>query len=113
MDTRSNANWLEQFKIINAALVNTQRIEIYCEYGTDSWRKNRRIYFTNTLTILFLQHQLTSTVNGIAMNFELCSVSTVGEDYVYELPPVSTNKFNMLYFNDKLGYGLTRSLLLL
>ena len=39
------------------------------------------------------------------MNFELCSVSTVGEDYVYEIPPAPTNRFNMLYRNDKLGYG--------
>jgi len=29
----------------------------------------------------------------------------VGEDYVYEIPPAPTNRFNMLYRNDKLGYG--------
>jgi hypothetical protein len=39
------------------------------------------------------------------MNFELCSVSTVGEDYVYEIPPAPTNHFNMLYRNDKLGHS--------
>ena len=39
------------------------------------------------------------------MNFELVSVTSVDEDYVYEIPPGPTSRFNMLYRNDKLGYG--------
>jgi hypothetical protein len=39
------------------------------------------------------------------MGFELVSVSSIDEDYVYEIPPAPTGRFNMVYRNDKLGYG--------
>jgi hypothetical protein len=39
------------------------------------------------------------------MSFELVSVTSIDEDYIYEIPPAPTGKFNMLYRNDKLGYG--------
>jgi hypothetical protein len=47
----------------------------------------------------------TSTVDGTNMNFELVSVSSVDEDYLYELPPAPTGKFNFLYRNDRLGFA--------
>ena len=47
----------------------------------------------------------TSQVDGINMGFELVSVTSLDEDYVYEIPPAPSNKFNILYRNDKLGYG--------
>ena len=39
------------------------------------------------------------------MNFELVSATSLDEDYIYEIPPAPTGKFNILYRNDKLGYG--------
>jgi hypothetical protein len=39
------------------------------------------------------------------MNFELVSVTSVDQDSVYELPPAPIGRFNMLYRNDKLGFG--------
>jgi hypothetical protein len=47
----------------------------------------------------------TSQVDGKGMNFELVSATSMDENYVYELPPKPTNKINMLYRNDKLGFG--------
>ena len=101
----ANPNWLEQYNtIINAALVNTQRVGLPANTSTILGVKTDEYTVqipAGTIPVV----PLSSIVNGLNMNFELCSVSTVGEDYVYELPPAPTNKFNMLYRNDKLGYG--------
>ena len=101
----ANPNWLEQYNtIINAALTNTQKVGLPGNtaqiLGVKTDEYTLQIPANTTPVIPF-----SSTVNGMNMGFELCSVSTVGEDYVYELPPGPTNKFNMLYRNDKLGYG--------
>jgi hypothetical protein len=101
----ANPNWLEQYNtIINAALVNTQRVGLPANTAQILGVKTDEYTLqipAGTLPVV----PFATTVNGLNMNFELCSVSTVGEDYVYELPPAPTNKFNMLYRNDKLGYG--------
>ena len=101
----ANINWLEQFNtIINATLINSQKIGrpgnsaellgvLTSEYAIQ--------IPTNSLPVI----PFTSTVDTINMNFELCSVTSVNQDYVYELPPAPTGQFNMLYRNDKLGYG--------
>jgi hypothetical protein len=39
------------------------------------------------------------------MDFELVSVTSVDEDYLYEIPPAPTGRFNMLYRNDRLGFA--------
>ena len=101
----ANPNWLEQYNtIINAALANTQKIGLPGNtaqiLGVKTDEYTLQIPANTTPVIPF-----SSTVNGMNMGFELCSVTTVGEDYVYELPPGPTNRFNMLYRNDKLGYG--------
>jgi len=101
----ANPYWLEQYNtIINAALINTQRVGLPANtaqiLGVKTDEYTLQIPAGSLPVIPF-----NSQVNGINMNFELCSVSTVGEDYVYEIPPAPTNRFNMLYRNDKLGYG--------
>ena len=101
----ANPNWLEQYNtIINAALINTQRVGVPGNsaqiLGVKTDEYTLQIPAGSLPVIPF-----SSNVNGLTMNFELCSVTTVGEDYVYELPPAPTNRFNMLYRNDKLGYG--------
>jgi len=101
----ANSNWLEQYNtIINASLINTQRVGVPGNSAQILGVK------TDEYTIQIPAGSLpvipfSTNVNGLNMNFELCSVTTVGEDYVYELPPAPTNRFNMLYRNDKLGYG--------
>jgi len=101
----ANVNWLEQFNtIVNATLTNSQRVgrpgnssEIL-GVKTDEYAINIP---PNTLPVA----PFNATVDTINMKFELVSVTSVDEDYVYELPPAPTGKFNMLYRNDKLGYG--------
>ena len=101
----ANANWLEQFNtIINATLVDTQRI------GRPANSADLLGITTNEYSIRIPNNSLpiapfSSSVDGQNMNFELVSVTSVGEDYVYEIPPAPSGRFNILYRNDKLGYG--------
>jgi len=101
----ANPNWLAQYNtVVNAALTNTQRVghpgnsAQLLGIKTDEYAIS--IPSTTQPVVPF-----TSSINGTTMNFELCSVTSVGTDYVYELPPGPTSQFNMLYRNDKLGYG--------
>lgn len=101
----ANANWLEQFNIIfNAALVDSQRIgrpgntKVIQEVKTDEYAININ---TTALPVI----PFSSVVDGITMAFELVSVTSVGTDGLHEIPPQPTGQFNMLYRNDKLGYG--------
>lgn len=101
----ANPNWLEQFNtIINAALINTQRIgrpgNVSEIAGINTSEYSIQIS-PNALPIV----PFNATVNNMNMNFELCSVTSIDEDYVYEIPPAPTGRFNMLYRNDKLGFG--------
>lgn len=101
----ANPNWLEQFNtIINASLIDSQRIgrpgnsaEIL---GVNTDEYSMRIPNTALPIIPF-----NSVVDNITMNFELVSVTSLGEDYIYEIPPSPSGKFNLLYRNDKLGFG--------
>ena len=101
----ANSNWLEQFNtIVNATLINTQKVgrpgNTAQIIGVKTDEYTMQIP-AGTLPVV----PFSSQVDGINMGFELCSVTTVDEDYVYEIPPAPTNRFNMLYRNDKLGYG--------
>lgn len=101
----ANANWLEQFNtIINATLINSQRVgrpgnsQEILGVKTDEYSVN--IPPTSLPIVPF-----TSTVDTINMNFELVSATSLDQDYVYEIPPAPSGKMNMMYRNDKLGYG--------
>ena len=101
----ANPNWLEQFNtVINASLVDVQRIGRPANsaqiLGVKTDEYTMQIPANSIPVVPF-----NSSVDGLNMNFELVSVTSVGEDYVYEIPPQPTNRFNMLYRNDKLGYG--------
>lgn len=101
----ANPNWLEQFNsIINAALINTQRVgrpgNTSDILGVLTSEYTLQIP-TNSLPIVPFQ----STIDGQTMNFELVSASSIDSDNIYEVPPAPTGRFNMLYRNDKLGFG--------
>ena len=101
----ANPNWQEQFNtIVNATLIDTQRVGRPGNSATILGVKTDEYAMSIPVTSLPIVPFSTS-VNGTNMNFELVSVTSVGEDYVYELPPAPNQKFNMLYRNDKLGYG--------
>ena len=101
----ANPNWQEQFNtIINAALINTQRV------GTPGNVTDIAGVTTSEYAMQIPQGSLpivpfNATIDGTSMNFELVSASTIGTDYVYEIPPAPSGRFNILYRNDKLGYG--------
>lgn len=101
----ANPNWLEQYNtILNAAMINSQRI------GKPGNTQDISGVATSEYSLQIVPNALpiipfTSTVNNQNMNFELVSVSSVDADYVYEIPPAPSGKFNVLYRNDKLGFG--------
>jgi hypothetical protein len=101
----ANPNWQEQFNtVINASLINSQRVgrpgnsNTILGIKTDEYSIN---YLPNTTAVL----PFTTTVDGIVTNFEIVSSTSLNADYVYEVPPSPNGKFNILYRNDKLGYG--------
>lgn len=101
----ANPNWLEQFNtIINAALISSQKIgkpgNIADILGVATSEYSLQIPATNLPIVPF-----STSVDGQNMNFELVSASTVDRDYVYEVPPAPNGKFNILYRNDRLGFG--------
>lgn len=101
----ANPNWQEQFNtVINAALIDTQRVgrpgntQTILGIKTDEYSIS--IPPANLPVIPF-----TSVVDGASMDFEAVSVTSVNSDTVYEIPPNPRGIFNILYRNDKLGYG--------
>jgi hypothetical protein len=97
-----NENWLEQFNaILNASLINSQAVgksgnsKKISGIQTDEYTINLN---TNTLPI----GKFTSTVQGVGVNFEAVSATTVGKSYIYEVSPAKTG-FNILYRNDNNG----------
>ena len=101
----ANPNWLEQFNtIVNATLINTQKVGRPGNTATLLGIKTDE--YTMSIPAGSLPAvPFSSTVDGINMNFELVSVTSVDADYIYEISPAPNNKFNMLYRNDLLGYG--------
>jgi hypothetical protein len=101
----ANANWQEQFNvIINAALIDPQKIgkpgNTSDILGITTSEYSLKIP-ANSLPII----PFNTTVDTIDMRFELVSVSSIDSSSIYELPPASDGKFNILYRNDKLGFG--------
>jgi hypothetical protein len=101
----ANPNWLEQFNtIINATLVDTQRIgrpgNVSEIAGVNTSEYSIQIA-PNALPIV----PFNSTIDGVSMNFELCSVSSLDSESIYEVPPAPSGRFNMMYRNDRLGFG--------
>ena len=101
----ANANWLNQMNVIwNAAMINSQKI------GKPGNSQDILGVTTSEYALQIAPNALpiipfTSSINGQNMNFELVSVTSAHENYIYEIPPAPTGQFNMLYRNDQLGFG--------
>lgn len=101
----SNLDWQEQFTaIINAALVDTQRI------GRPGLRTEILGVDTAEYTINLVPGYLpvvpyTATVDGISMPFEAVTSTAAGKSYVYEPSPQPNGAFNVLFRNDQLGFA--------
>lgn len=101
----ANLVWQEQFNaIINAALVNSQRIgrpgnsSLVGDIRTDEYSIN---ILSNTLATV----PFSVEVDGARMGFELVSVVGTSADTFKEVPPAPNGQFNIVYRNDKLGFG--------
>jgi len=101
----ANVNWQEQFNsILNAAMIDGQRV------GRPGHSANLLDIKTDEYSIRLPDGKqptlpFNSTIDGMNMSFEAVSVSSLGSTRLYEIPPGDSQRFNMLYRNDKLGYG--------
>ena len=101
----TNFDWQEQFTtIMNAALVNSQRI------GRPGNRTAIQGILTDEYTVNLVPGYLpvvpfNAIVDGVNMPFEAVSATASGVGYVYEPSPKPTGQFNVLYRNDQLGYA--------
>lgn len=101
----ANPNWLEQYNtIVNSSLINAQRVGVPGNSATLLGVKTDEYSMSISPTTVPALPFSTS-IDGTSMRFELVSVTSLNKDYIYELPPAPTGKFNLLYRNDKLGYG--------
>lgn len=100
----TNLNWQEQFTtILNATLVNTQK------FGNPA---NDQVILgvdTQEYTINLVPGYLpvipyTATVDTVNMPFEVVNSTSVGQNFVYEPPPLPNGQFNILFRNDQQGY---------
>ena len=100
----SNFDWQEQFTaIINAALVDTQRIGSPGN-SQDILGVNTKDYTINLVPGYLPIVPYTATIDGINMPFEVVNSTTLGQSYVYEPAPRPNGQFNIMYRNDQLGY---------
>ena len=101
----SNFDWQEQFTaIVNASLVNTQRIGRPANdqviLGVDTQE-----YTINLVPGYLPVVPYTATVDGINMPFEAVTASSAGKSFVYEPNPLPDGQFNILFRNDQLGFA--------
>lgn len=101
----TNPDWLEQFNsIMNASMVDSQRFgrpansQSILGVETDEYQLS---LIPNTLPV----GRFSANVNGTAMDFEVCSSTSMNKNYLYEPAPRPGSAFNIIYKNDKLGYG--------
>jgi hypothetical protein len=101
----TNFDWQEQFTtILNAAMVNTQRV------GRPGNRTTIQGVRTDEYTINLIPGFLpvvpySATIDGVGMPFEAVSATASGRDYVYEPSPEPNGQFNILFRNDQLGFA--------
>lgn len=99
----TNGNWLEQFTaIINAALVSTQAVgkpgasQLLNGINTDE-------YSIDILNNLVPTYSFSAAIAGTSFPFEIVSATSQSQSYIYEVSPVPSGKFNILYRNDNQG----------
>ena len=103
-DTTNN-NWLEQFTaVLNASLIASQAIGKPGATQTLSGVRTDE-YSVDILLNLNPTYTFKSTIAGSTFPFEVASVTSQGQTYLYEVDPVENTKFNLVYRNDNQGNG--------
>lgn len=101
----ANLDWQEQFKtVMNAIFVNSQTVG---KPGNSQTLQGVRTdeYTINTQAGLKPVIPFSATVDGIGMQFEIVSGTSLDKSYVYEPAPVTNADFNVLHRSDNLGYA--------
>lgn len=101
----TNVDWYEQFtSIMNASFVASQRVgrsgnsQNILGVTTDEYEFNVTAGY---IPVIPFQTE----IDGINMSFEVVSATSAGKTYLQEPAPQTNGTFNILYRNDKLGYG--------
>ena len=100
----TNLDWQEQFTtIINSSLVNTQK---FGNPGNDQviLGVDTQEYTINLVPGYLPVIPYTATIDTVNMPFEVVNSTSVGQNYVYEPPPLPNGQFNILFRNDQQGY---------
>lgn len=101
----TNLNWQEQFNtVVNATLGGNQSI------GKPSGSKliggiTNEEYQVNLVPGTLPIYKFNATVENTNMPFEIVSATSIGEQYIYEVPPRPNNSLGIVYKNDGLGNG--------
>jgi hypothetical protein len=101
----TNADWFEQFNaVMNAAMVSSQRYgrpghgQSLLGVQTDEYELNVTAGYLPVVPF-------NATVDGVGTTFEVTSATSADKTYIYEPAPQPDGQMNVLYRNDKLGYG--------
>jgi len=101
----TNQDWYEQFtSIVNATLADSQRFgrpgntQSILGVTTDEYELNVVDGFLPVVPF-------DGTVDGTTMSFEVVSATSANKTYIYESSPQPNAPMNVLYRNDKLGFG--------
>jgi len=105
----TNVDWYEQFvSIMNAAFVSGQRVgrsanqQEILGITTDEYEFNVAAGY---LPVIPFQQE----VDGRSMAFEVVSATSVNKTFIYEPAPQTNGQMNVLYRNDKLGFGSAKT----
>lgn len=99
----TNENWQEQFNLIlNASLISAQVIGKPGNSQTINSIKTDE-YSLSIINGIVPVYSFNTTVEGVGMNFEAVSATSINQRYVYENSPKPSGAFNILYRNDNLG----------
>ena len=99
----SNSNWYDQFiSVMNAAFSPSQ------QFGTPSdsaaiYGIPTEQYRFNGANVNVPVYNFSKIVNGSNMDFEICSTTFNGENYIYEEQPKIGNRIACVYKNDGQG----------
>jgi hypothetical protein len=101
----TNSNWLEQFTtVLNAALIDSQAVGKPGATQTLSGVKTDE-YSVDILLNLTPTYTFKAAIAGSTFPFEVTSVTSQGQTYLYEADPIENTKFNLIYRNDNQGNG--------
>jgi hypothetical protein len=98
-----NDNWQEQFTaIINSALLANQTISKPSNSQIINGITNSE-YQINLVSSIVPTYGFNVNIEGSRTPFEMVSPTSIGKNFIYEVPPTPNQPFNILYKTDGLG----------